>query len=132
MCQAEAFDRINSLSGKEYGPISVLIHLLGTCNRKLTVKPGSFYPSPKCNSAVFTIDFKEGADREFAINVYDLTKKLFLNRRKTIQNNLTFYLKDKDRASLILRNLNILETKRPEELSPETFVSIYKAIFNMC
>lgn len=132
MCQAEAFDRINSLSGKEYGPISVLIHLLGTCNRKLTVKPGSFYPSPKCNSAVFTLDFDHDVDREFVISVYELTKKLFLNRRKTIQNNLTFYLKDKDKASLILKRLNILETKRPEELSPQAFVSIYKAIFNMC
>ena len=126
MCQAEAFDRINSLSGKEYGPISVLIHLLGICNRKLTVKPGSFYPSPKCNSAVFTIDFKEGADREFAINVYDLTKKLFLNRRKTIQNNLSSYLNDKDKTLEVLKKAGIDERKRPEEIKPEQFVTLYE------
>lgn len=128
MCQAEAFNRFSDLSGKEYGPASILVHLLGTCKREMTVKPGSFYPAPKCSSIVFTISMKSGVDRNKALEVYKLSKKLFLNRRKTIYNNLSGYLNDKMEAENILNKLNIPLNKRPEELSPETFVRIYETI----
>lgn len=128
MCQSEAFPHFNDVSGKEYGPASVLLHLLGTINRNFTVKPGSFYPMPKCNSTVFTIDIKEEADFLTAKNVYFLSKQLFLNRRKTIFNNLSQYLKDKDKATSILNALGILPNYRPEQLSPNQFLEIYKSI----
>lgn len=126
MCQAEAFSRFFDLSGKDYGPISILIHLLGTSKRNFVVKPGSFYPAPKCSSLVFTINFKEDADRELALGVYEFSKKLFLNRRKTIYNNLSSVINDKNKSLQILEKLHIPVNKRPEELSPETFVDIYK------
>ena len=126
MCQAEAFPRFNDLSGKEYGPVSILIHLLGTSKRNFVVKPGSFYPAPKCSSLVFTIDFKDGVDRELALKVYEFSKKLFLNRRKTIYNNLSSAIGNKDISLKILEKLGIPVNKRPEELSPEIFVDIYK------
>lgn len=126
MCQTEAFNRFSDLSGKDYGPVSILLHLLGTSKRNFVVKPGSFYPAPKCSSLVFTIDFKEGVDRDLALKVYDFSKKLFLNRRKTIYNNLSSAINDKDKSLKILEKLSIPSNKRPEELSPETFVDIYK------
>ncbi len=55
MCQSEAFPHFDDLSGKEYGPASVLLHLIGNSFKKFNVKPGSFYPVPKCTSTVFTI-----------------------------------------------------------------------------
>ena len=128
MCQSEAFPHFNDVTGKEYGPASVLLHLLGTINRNFTVKPGSFYPMPKCNSTVFTITINEDADFLTAKNVYYLTKQLFLNRRKTIFNNLSQYLKDKDKAISILTKLNISINMRPEQLSPKQFLEIYKCM----
>ena len=126
MCQAEAFNRFNDLSGKEYGPASILVHLLGRIKKELIVKPGSFYPSPKCSSIVFTISFTSDADRKLALEVYKMAKNLFLNRRKTIYNNLSNFLGDKAKAECILNELQISLNKRPEELSPEVFVNIYK------
>ena len=126
MCQAEAFSRFYDLVGKEYGPVSILLHLLGTSKRNFVVKPGSFYPAPKCSSVVFTVDFKKGIDRDLALKVYEFSKKLFLNRRKTIYNNLSSAISGKDKSLKVLENLGIPMNKRPEELSPEIFVDIYK------
>ena len=128
MCQAEAFPRFFELNGKEYGPSSILVHLLGESKRKFVVKPGSFYPMPKCSSVVFTIDIKDGVDYEYCLSVYDLSKKLFLNRSKTIHNNLSSYLSDKNKSMDILNQLNIPANKRPEELSPETYKKLFDAI----
>ena len=125
MCQTEAFPRFNDFSGKEYGPVSILIHLLGSSKKELVVKPGSFYPVPKCSSTVFTISINENVDYDYCLNVYRLAKNLFLNRRKTIYNNLSNYLKDKDKANQLLNNVGVASNKRPEELSPDTFKLIY-------
>ena len=128
MCQAEAFPHFSDVSGKEYGPASILVHLLGSVSRKLTVKPGSFYPAPKCSSVVFQIDLDGSKNREEIFSIFNFSKSIFSNRRKTINNNLSNYLGNKELASNILKSLDISENKRPEELSPEDFVRIYKQL----
>lgn len=128
MCQQEAFNRFFDVSGKDYGPISVLLHLLGDSKKIMTLKPGYFQPAPKCNSLLFTVDFDKTADYEEAVKTYKLAKSLFLNRRKTIYNNLANYLKDKDKAGALLDELKIDRNKRPEDISPQMFLQIYKNI----
>ena len=128
MCQLEAYNHFADVSGKEYGPISVLLHLLGNCKKEITVKAGSFYPVPKCNSIVFTFDYAPICERNVAIGTYKLAKSLFLNRRKTIYNNLKNHLGNKEKAESILNTLKIDLNKRPEDLSPPLFLEIYKMI----
>ena len=128
MCQAEAYPHFSDISGKEYGPASILVHLLGTISRKLTVKPGSFYPAPKCSSVVFQIDLDANKNRDEIFSIFNFSKSIFSNRRKTINNNLRNYLNDKDKASRALKDLGIPDSKRPEELSPETFVRIFNQL----
>ena len=53
MCQLEAFDRFNELSGEKYGPTSILVHLLGEVKKILVVKPGSSR-SPKPSVSHFS------------------------------------------------------------------------------
>ena len=125
MCQTEAFDRFFDLSGKNYGPVSVLIHLLGTSKKLFSVKAGSFYPAPKCGSTVFTISIDENADRERCIQIFALAKSLFLNRRKTLLNNMTNLVKDRAVAEQILQKANIPLNKRPEEISPDDYAKIF-------
>ena len=107
MCQQEAFNRFFDVSGKDYGPVSVLIHLLGNSKKNITLKPGSFHPAPKCNSLVFTLDLDLNIDRNLMFGVYKMAKSLFLNRRKTIYNNLKNYLGDASKAEEILDELKI-------------------------
>ncbi len=129
MCQSEAFNRFYDLSGENYGPVSILLHLLGTSKKVLTVKPGSFYPAPKCNSLVFVFDSLPTIDKETAINVYKMSKTIFLNRRKTILNNLS-NVTGKEKAVSILKELSIEENRRPETISPTDYLQIYLRIKN--
>ena len=128
MIQTEAFNRFHDLEGKDYGPASILIHLLGDSKRLFNVKAGCFYPVPKCGSTVFEINIDKNADRDLAINVYNLSKNLFLNRRKTILNNLRNYIKDDAIINEVLNDLNISLNKRPEEISPQQYLQMYNFI----
>ena len=128
MCQLEAYNRFADLSGENYGPVSVLLHLLGCIEKLLVVKPGSFYPAPKCNSVVFRINLNRDADLETATKVYKFAKSLFLNRRKTIYNNLKNYLSSADKANEILNKLGIPQNLRPENISPEIYLKMYLEI----
>lgn len=131
MCQSENFPHFSETTGKEYGPVSVLIHLVGEVNKVLTVKAGSFYPAPKCNSTVFSIDITKPDFVETAIKIYELSKQLFLNRRKTIYNNLSNYLKNREKAEEILNKLGIETNLRPEQLTPEIYKNIFSLINNL-
>ena len=128
MCQTETFAHFNDLKGSEYGPTSVLVHLLGDIKKLLVVKAGSFLPTPKCTSTVFVIDLFEKKNRNEIISVYKFSKALFLNRRKTLINNLSNYLGNKEKAKAMLRQLDISENVRPEELSPDTYFDLYKLL----
>lgn len=117
MCQTEALDHFVSLEGENYGPSSILIHLLGDIRKEFVVKPGSFVPAPKCTSSVFTISVTN-LDREEAVFTYKFAKHMFLNRRKTIYNNLSNYLGNKELAKDILVRVNVNPNERPEKISP--------------
>lgn len=130
MCQSETFNHFIDTAGSEYGPTSVLIHLVGTVKKELIVKAGSFIPVPKCNSTVFSIKIKSGLNRDDINNAFLLAKSLFANRRKTIYNNLVSFLGNKDLALKVLENLNISPMLRPEQLKPEEYLKLYKEIQN--
>lgn len=130
MIQSETFNHFYDVSGKEYGPTSVLIHLLGKIEKLFTVKAGSFYPAPKCSSTVFAINIDTRVNRFTAINTFKLTKQLFINRRKTIQNNLMSYLKNKEQVNKLCGDLKINPLLRPEQLLPETYLLISEYLCN--
>lgn len=130
MIQSETFNHFYDVSGKEYGPTSVLIHLLGNIERLFTVKAGSFYPAPKCNSVVFAININARVNRFSTINAFKLAKSLFANRRKTIQNNLLAYLKNKELVDKLCFDLGLNPLSRPEQLMPETYLLISEYICN--
>ena len=59
-----------------------------------------------------------------------MTKSLFLNRRKTIYNNLKNYLSSGDQAKTILDELGLSINLRPENISPEIYLKMYLLIQN--
>ena len=127
MCQSETYAHVSDVEGKEYGPLSVLVHLLGSVKKLFSVKAGCFYPVPKCDSTVFEIDISDEADFDRSFCIYLFAKQMFLNRRKTISNNLKNTFKGID-AEKVLSQIGILPTKRPEEISPSQFVSLYDIV----
>ena len=130
MIQSDAFPHFLDVQGKEYGPSSVLLHLLGEPKRLFQVKAGSFYPVPKCGSTVFDINIDPKCELEEAKRVYGFAKSLFLNRRKTISNNLLNVVKNKDLVNQILSESGILPTKRPEEILPLEYLKLFRVYSN--
>ena len=126
MIQTDAYPHFLDVSGKEYGPASVLLHLLGENKKLFQVKAGSFYPAPKCSSTVFEINASPKCELEEAKQVYVFAKLMFLNRRKTIANNLTNYLKNRELANNLLSESNIQVTSRPEDISPLDYLKLYR------
>ena len=127
MCQKENFYHFYDTNGSEYGPASVLIHLLGNIKKEFDVKPSSFVPAPKCQSTVFTITRNNDYVFDVVVSTYRVASKLFLSRRKTILNNLS-QLINKEEAIKILETLNIGVILRPEEISPVQFYELTKLL----
>ena len=126
MIQTDAYPHFSDISGKEYGPASVLLHLLGQDKKLFQVKPGSFYPAPKCSSTVFEINLNPICDVEEAKQVYVFAKSMFLNRRKTISNNLTNLVKNRDLANAILLESDIPVNNRPEDINPLSYLKLFR------
>ena len=128
MVQLEAFSRFSDMNGENYGPVTVLLNLLGVSKKLLTVKAGSFYPVPKCSSVVFSFEYNPKTDRDTAINVYKMCKSLFLNRRKTIFNNLKNYEKDINIVNNVLLELKINQNRRPDSIGPVEYLKMYQLL----
>ena len=121
MVQEDAYRRIVSLSGKDYGPLSILINLSGIVKTAFKVSPNDFIPRPKCTSIVFTIDLFD--NKPLKEQEYKVIKTLFANRRKTLLNNMQL-LMNKENAINVLNSLGLPLTVRGEEIKPETYIKL--------
>lgn len=125
MVQKEAYVRLAAKVGsKDYGPLPILLAYLGTTKKEFDVYPASFVPAPHVSSTVFTISFDKKADGVTAARLYKLTSALFLHRRKTVLNNLSFYLGDSAKAKEVLSLSHTKENERPEDISLQSYLSL--------
>ena len=128
MVQKEAGERLLANTGtKDYGPLPILISLLCDAKRAFNVKRTSFAPMPHVDSSVLLFTMKPNRDPDIE-KTYKLCNSLFLQRRKTLFNNLKNYLQNADKAHQILAKLGLNEMLRPEQVTPEQFLLITKEI----
>ena len=105
----------------EYGSITAAIALKGSAKIVKRVSRNLFYPRPNVDSAVVKITFKRGRVAVKSEKAYRTTVKCaFLNRRKTLENNLVnFFGIPRDLAKEILSEAGVEEKARGETLSPQ-------------
>jgi len=119
MLQKEVAERLAASPGnKEYGILSVLLQAWFDIEYLFTVKPGSFFPPPKVNSAV--IRLKRNHTKTLACDeglFKTVIKTTFNQRRKTIRNSIRPLLP-------VITEENPYLTRRPEELGVEDFVTL--------
>ena len=92
MFQFEVAERICSKAGsKKYGILSVLIQAYFDVEIKIKIKPESFYPSPKVESAVIKIvksceqlDCNEKLFKKIVKTTFNLRRKKIRNSLKTL------------------------------------------------
>ena len=126
MFQREVAERIISKNNcKQYGILSVKTQLFYDTKILFNVSPNVFFPKPKVDSAVISLNRKKNLNIDCDLELLDKIIKLsFQQRRKKIKNSL---------IKLDIQK-NILEDSifelRPEQLTIEEFVILTKKISN--
>ena len=114
----------------EYGSITASIALKGEAKIVKRVSRNLFMPRPNVDSAVVKIDFQRGRISVKDEKAYRQTVKCaFLNRRKTLENNLVNFFKvSRETAKKILAEAGVDEKARGETLSPERLARLADCI----
>ena len=110
----------------EYGSITAAIALKGNAKIVKRVSRNLFYPRPNVDSAVVKIEFERGRIEVKDERAYRQTVKCaFLNRRKTLENNLVNYFSlTRDQAKAILEEAGVEDKARGETLSPKRLAKL--------
>ncbi|MBE1556191.1 16S rRNA (adenine(1518)-N(6)/adenine(1519)-N(6))-dimethyltransferase RsmA [Sporosarcina limicola] len=137
MMQKEVADRITALPGtKAYGSLSIAIQYYMDAEVAMIVPKTVFMPQPNVESAVLHLTRKETApaqviDEDF---LFEVSRGSFVQRRKTILNNLQSSLPDgKAKKELILNafeRIGMDPGRRGETLTIEEFAKLSNALYD--
>jgi len=124
MFQKEMAARICSPPGsKAYGVISVLAQAYYKAEMLFTVKPGSFSPPPKVDSAVISLRrFRTEIDAVPYRALRQVVKFAFQQRRKKLRNSLMGLLDES-----ILREEGVVDL-RPEQIDVDQFIRLARRL----
>jgi 16S rRNA (adenine1518-N6/adenine1519-N6)-dimethyltransferase len=128
--QKELADRITaSPSTKDYSALSVWIQSQCTAEIVRVLPPSVFWPAPKVTSAVLrlTLDPARRAAVGDLHYFHQITKALFLHRRKFLRANLLSAMKrhlDKDGVDAILADMGFAPDVRTEQLDVSTMIKL--------
>jgi len=136
MVQKEVADRIASKPGsKEYGVLTINTNYQADVEKLFNVPNASFIPAPNVTSAVIKITPNNEKEQKLGIKddkiFEELVKKAFSERRKKMANSLAncgLCGLTKTEIEEIIRNVDLKETVRAEEVSVEIFARIANEI----
>lgn len=124
MVQKEVGDRFKAKPGsKDYGSLSIFLQYYFEINKLMDISRNVFLPKPNVDSIV--VEFKrrkvlqELKDSEL---FFQLVKDSFVQKRKTLRNNLKRY--DLEKIEQVLSRYHLDLSVRAEELSIDIFVAI--------
>jgi 16S rRNA (adenine1518-N6/adenine1519-N6)-dimethyltransferase len=125
MVQLEVADRIvANKGGKDYNNLTIAIGYRAKTYKAINVSRNVFMPKPNVDSAVVIFDIYD--EKPYKVSnekfFFELIRKAFASRRKTLVNNLNQgYNISKEEAVKILEEMNLSSTIRSEALSIEQF-----------
>lgn len=135
MMQKEVADRISAKpSTKAYGSLSIAVQYYMEASVAFIVPKTAFVPQPNVDSAIIKLTKREQPAVEVVNekNFFKLTKGAFLQRRKTLWNNLLAnYGKEeatKERLTKALEMAKIDPKRRGETLSLQEFADLSNAL----
>ena len=124
MVQREVRNRLVAQPAtKEYGALTVFTRAAFEVETLCRLRPGSFYPAPKVESAVVRFLPRQTPLAEETESFRTVVRAAFQMRRKTLRNALRA-LADGDRAEGVLSEAGIDPGRRGETLSIEEFARL--------
>ena len=131
MFQKEFAQRFFAKVGsKDYSRLTVMMNLKSECQYLKTVKPSSFYPAPKIDSALVSMKRKENTIININSDFDDFITLIFSHKKKILRSIISNLLKRKGHIELrnkVVSSLPYLE-RRIFTLSLEELVDLYKFI----
>lgn len=130
MVQKEAADRLACVKpGKNRSPLGITLEKMGSVRRLFDVPPEAFRPAPKVNSTVISVSLERSFDLACDFKWRELLRQAFLQRRKTLLNNLKAWLGSKAiDAGALMEELQFSTRVRAEELSMEDWEKMWGAM----
>ena len=124
MVQKEVGDRFKAIPGtKDYNSLSIYLNYYFDVKKILDVSKNVFIPKPNVDSIV--VEFSKKIDKPKLLNeelFFKLVKDSFVQKRKTLRNNLKAY--DLEKIEEVLKNYGFDLSVRAEQLPIEIFVEI--------
>jgi len=136
MIQKEVAERMAAEPNtKSYGSLTIALQYYTEAEVVMVVPKTVFMPQPNVDSAILKLNLREKPpvhvqDEDF---LFDIIKASFAQRRKTLQNNLKSFFKDKydkDMITDILLQSGIDAKRRGESLSIEEFAHLANTFTN--
>jgi 16S rRNA (adenine1518-N6/adenine1519-N6)-dimethyltransferase len=131
LVQREVGDRLEAAPGtKTYGALSVGVQAAASVDRLFAVKPGSFRPPPKVESVVVRLTplpapLVSPAEREsfrrFVAGMFGQRRRQLVRALRTVTGW------EPDRLAGALDELGLGREPRPEVLTPQEFVDLFRA-----
>lgn len=117
LVQKEVAQRITSKNNK-HSRMSLFVQAYADPEIHQIVKPKSFSPPPEIDSAILSL---QNITDEFFTNIdpegfFDLIRKSFQHKRKTIRNNLKHDFST-DTLDTVFNNCNVNQKTRPEQIT---------------
>ncbi|GHV94022.1 ribosomal RNA small subunit methyltransferase A [Spirochaetia bacterium] len=129
--QREVGLRMAALPGSaDYSSFSVLCASVYKVKPLMVIRSASFYPRPRVDSQGVLLEKRDHIDPYPAL-FYPLLRQLFASRRKMIKNNLARFTGSQELAAGALSQCGIKGEERAENLGPEAFAALAKALENM-
>lgn len=128
LLQKEVADRLGAVTGtKAYAPLSILFQNVFTVRREFAVRPGSFRPPPKVDSAFVSLRTRAEPLSQEAENpkFRAFLRTAFAQRRKTLRKNLE---PEWGAAALDAgwESLSLKPKVRAEELPPQSLAALFR------
>jgi len=116
----------------DYGPLGILIQLLGEVEILRKIPPGAFWPPPKVHSALVRVvpDRQKMARVPDAVGLQKLLAALFSHRRQKLSNALRHTLAERYTPELAGRigAAGIDLTLRPENIRPGQYLQLAELV----
>ena len=126
LIQKEVAERFASTHGtKEYGITSVILQSIFDVSIPRIIRKECFTPAPKFDSALCLLVPHQKYDTQNFEGFKNFVHTAFSMRRKTLVNNLKSKY-EKEKIVDVLKKYNYPETVRPEEISVENFIEVFK------
>ncbi|MDR0933829.1 MAG: 16S rRNA (adenine(1518)-N(6)/adenine(1519)-N(6))-dimethyltransferase RsmA [Burkholderiaceae bacterium] len=120
MLQKEVVERMIAAPGsKTYGRLSVMLQWQYHMDMLFTVPPDAFTPQPKVNSAIVRMIPRKHPAACDAGKLEKTVAQAFSQRRKILRNTLAPLFGEQE-----LIDIGIDPAKRPEDITPEQFISL--------